>query len=125
LVLSRASRAVAPRARWYRLYAVRPVPGSSASLGGYFVHTQDVVRANGLDQEEPSNELKDELWLRVQVAARQLYRRRTLGLILETTDGRSAHITGGAPRTVVTGRPSEFMCWTYGREGVADVTLRH
>ncbi|MBC7760295.1 MAG: maleylpyruvate isomerase family mycothiol-dependent enzyme [Candidatus Saccharibacteria bacterium] len=98
--------------------------GHRHALGEYFVHTQDVVRANGLDQEEPSNELEDALWLRVQVAARQLHRRRRPGLVLETTDSRSAQVTGGTPGTFVTGPPSELLCWAYGREGVADVTIR-
>lgn len=98
--------------------------GYRHALGEYFVHTQDVVRANGLDQEELDTELEDALWLRVQVAARQLHRRRTPGLVLETTDGRCAQVTGGAPGIVVTGAPSELMCWAYGREGVADVTIR-
>lgn len=99
--------------------------GHRHALGEYFFHTQDVVRANGLDQEEPGNEVEGALWMRVQVAARQLHRRRTPGLVLKTTDSRSAQVTGGAARTVVNGRPSELMCWAYGREGVTDVTIRH
>lgn len=98
--------------------------GHRHALGEYFVHTQDVVRANDLRQEEPSNELEDALWLRVQVAARQLYRRRSPGLVLATNDGRSAHVTGSTPMTVVTGPPSELMCWVYGRAAVADVAVR-
>ena len=98
--------------------------GHRHALGEYFVHTQDVVRANGVDQEKPGSSLEDALWLRVQVAARQLYRRRTPGLVLESTDGRSAHVTGGATKTVVSGAPSELMCWVYGRQGVAAVTIR-
>ncbi|MEO6606040.1 MAG: maleylpyruvate isomerase family mycothiol-dependent enzyme [Aeromicrobium sp.] len=98
--------------------------GHRHALGEYFVHTQDVVRANGLDQEKPGTDLEDALWLRVQVAARQLHRRHTPGLVLETTDGRSAQVTGGAPTTFITGCPSELMCWAYGREGIADVTIR-
>ncbi|OFE18755.1 hypothetical protein BA895_00730 [Humibacillus sp. DSM 29435] len=99
--------------------------GHRHALGEYFVHTQDVVRANGLRQEEPSQELEDALWLRVQVAARQLLRRRSPGLVLATEGGRSAHVTGRTPMTVVTGPPSELMCWVYGREAVAEVTVRH
>ena len=94
------------------------------ALGEYFVHTQDIVRANGVDQEQPDSPLEDALWLRVQVAARQLHRRRTPGLVLETTGGRSAHVTGGATKTVVSGAPSELLCWVYGREAVAAVIVR-
>ena len=98
--------------------------GHRHALGEYFVHTQDVVRANGLDQDTPDDELEDALWLRVQVAARHLHRRRTPGLVLERPDGRSAQVTGRAPRTVVKGAPSELMCWVFGREAVAHVTVQ-
>lgn len=99
--------------------------GHRHALGEYFVHTQDVVRANGLRQEEPNDELEDALWLRVQAAARELHRRGSPGLVLETRDGRSAHVARRPPMTVVTGLPSELMCWVYGRQAVADVTIRH
>lgn len=98
--------------------------GHRHALGEYFVHTQDVVRANGLDEDRPDHELEAALWLRVQVAARQLHRRLTPGLVLQCPDGRSAQVTGRAPLTVVTGAPSELMCWVFGREDVADVTVR-
>lgn len=97
--------------------------GHRHALGEYFVHTQDVVRANGLAREEPGEELEEALWLRVQVAGRQLHRRAP-GIVLESADGRSAQLTGGAPTTVVRGAPSELMCWVYGRRQVADVTVR-
>lgn len=93
------------------------------SLGEYFVHTQDVVRANGLDQDSPDDGLQDALWIRVQVAARLLHR-RTGGLVLERMDGRSARITAGTPAVVVQGEPTELICWVYGRASVADVRVR-
>ena len=98
--------------------------GHRHALGEYFVHSQDVARANGLDQEKPGSSLEDALWLRVQIAARQLHRRRTPGLRLDSTDGRSARVTGGPTRTVVSGLPSELMCWVYGRGALAAVTVR-
>ncbi|MEP7331544.1 MAG: hypothetical protein ABI692_05590, partial [Terracoccus sp.] len=99
--------------------------GHRHALGEYFVHTQDVVRANGLRQEGPGDELEDALWLRVQAAARELHRRGSPGLVLKSKDGRSALVARRPPMTVVTGLPSELMCWVYGRQAVADVTIRH
>ncbi len=98
--------------------------GHRHALGEYFVHTQDVVRANGLEQDTPDPELEAALWLRVRVAARQLHRRSTPGLVLQCPDGRSAHVTGRAPVTVVKGAPSELICWVFGREAVAEVTVQ-
>ncbi len=98
--------------------------GHRHALGEYFIHTQDVARANGLDQEEPESRMEDALWLRVQVAARQLHHRRTPGLVLESKGRSSAHVTKGPTTTVVSGAPSELLCWVYGRQEVAVVTIR-
>jgi len=98
--------------------------GHRHALGEYFIHTQDVARANGLDQEEPESQMEDALWLRVQVAARQLHHRRTPGLVLESAGRSSAHVTKGPTTTVVSGAPSELLCWVYGRQAVAVVTIR-
>lgn len=38
-------------------------------------------------------------------------------------DGPSAQITSGAAQVVVTGEPTELLCWAFGRESVADVTV--
>lgn len=140
LAATAAHRADRIRRRWSysKLVAkLRSEPGGIAcmpfdrfedhrhALGEYFVHTQDVARANCLPQEEPGKELEDALWLRVQVAARQLHRGRSSGLVLETTDGRSTHVVEGVPMTIVSGPPSELICWVYGREAAAGVTIRH
>lgn len=92
------------------------------SLGEYFVHTQDVARPNGVEQPVPDPQLQDALWLRVQLAAHQLHRRRIPGLVLQRPSGERAQVTEGPIRRVVSGEPSELMCWVYSRRG-ADVEL--
>jgi uncharacterized protein (TIGR03085 family) len=94
------------------------------ALGEYWMHTQDVARPSSVTQPEPDAELQEALWLRVQVVARALHR-RTAGLVLVHPDGRSAEVTRGPARVVVTGEPTELLCWAFGRTSVADVTVSH
>ncbi len=96
--------------------------GYRHSLGEYYVHTQDVARANDLDRQPSEPDVQEALWLRVRRAGLALHW-RTRGLVLARPDGRSVKVTPGAPSLTVTGEPSELMCWVYGRTAVADVTL--
>jgi uncharacterized protein (TIGR03085 family) len=93
-------------------------------LGEYFVHTQDVARAVSLAQPLPDPALEQALWLRLAVAAPQLHRRRTPGLLLVRPDGDRIAVSREAASIEVSGPPSELMCWVYGRTGVAAVSKR-
>lgn len=95
--------------------------GYRHALGEYYVHTQDVVRANELPQEPPSEEMEEALWLRVKVAAAILHLHRTPGLVLVRPNGAQAKATLGRARKFVHGQPSELMCWAYGRRAGVDV----
>ena len=94
------------------------------ALGEYYVHTQDVARPHGVLQQAPDDELQEALWLRTRTAARILRRRLPAGLVLEHPDGRRAASGRGRPVVVVSGAPSELICWVYGRQPVAAVTVR-
>ena len=93
------------------------------SLGEYWMHTQDVARPNQVMQTPPSESLQDELWLRVQKVAATLHRRRTPGLVLSRPGRTSVQVTAGPPRIVLSGEPSELMCWVHGRTTAARVTV--
>lgn len=90
------------------------------AIGEYFVHRQDLIRANDLPPDEIDEPLAEALWLRAGVAARSL-RAFPRGVILEHEDGRRQRI-GFAPDRIVRGRPEELICWVYGRR--ADVEER-
>ena len=94
------------------------------ALGEYYVHTQDVARPHSVLQPTPDDELQEALWLRTRTAARILRRRLPAGLVLEHPDGRRAASGRGRPVVVVSGAPSELICWVYGRQLVAAVTVR-
>lgn len=93
------------------------------ALGEYYVHTQDVARPNGIGQPAVDEDLADALWLRSLAAARTMRRRLPAGLVLAHPDGRRTPIGRGDSRIIVTGPPSELLCWVYGRRSVAAVTV--
>ncbi|MDO5628963.1 MAG: maleylpyruvate isomerase family mycothiol-dependent enzyme [Mobilicoccus sp.] len=101
--------------------------GHRHALGEYVMHTLDVTRANGLPEQPSDPALDEALWRRVLVAARALHVISTPGLELRLPDGRSARIVPRWPgrRVVVTGTPTELMCWVYGRTDAADVEVQH
>ncbi|MDO5052384.1 MAG: maleylpyruvate isomerase family mycothiol-dependent enzyme [Pseudoclavibacter sp.] len=90
--------------------------GYRHALGEYFVHTQDVVRANGLPQIAADDALEEALWRRAGVASGLLRR----GCVLEHPDGRRRR-SGLRPRRLVRGRPAELICWVYGRPAEVEV----
>ncbi|MEZ5094838.1 MAG: maleylpyruvate isomerase family mycothiol-dependent enzyme [Nocardioides sp.] len=132
-----AGRAARIRRRWSYpdlVARLRREPGAIAcmppdrwedhrhALGEYWVHTQDVARPHEIPQPAPDSALQEALWLRAQRAARALHR-RTPGLVLARPDGQRAVVTRGAGHRVVTGEPTELMCWVYGRTAHADVVV--
>lgn len=94
------------------------------SLGEYYVHTQDVARLHGVREPPADDELQEALWLRSCTAARILRRRLPAGLVLEHPDGRRSGDNRGRPEVVVSGEPTELICWVYGRQSVAAVTVK-
>lgn len=96
--------------------------GHRHSLGENYLHTVDLTRANGLPEAQLSDEEQEALWQRCQVAARQLHSRTAAGYVLVSGDGRR-RLIGDRPVCEVTGRPSELICWVYGRGRVADVVV--
>jgi uncharacterized protein (TIGR03085 family) len=98
--------------------------GHRHALGEYYVHTQDVARPHGVRQPTPDDELQEALWVRTCTAARILRRRLPAGLVLEHPDGRRGASGRGRTEVVVSGAPTELICWVYGRQSVASVTVR-
>jgi uncharacterized protein (TIGR03085 family) len=116
------------------------VPGADERLNlvEYFVHHEDVLRAQPGFQPRPiSGELADLLWDRLPLA-RLMLRRAPVGVELIRTDAASAgpdtphqggngrvRITAKArtPMVTVTGEPAELTLWVMGRTSAAQVQL--
>jgi len=119
-------------------YSLFALPGADerANLVEYFVHHEDVRRAQPDWQSRPiSSELADLLWARLGLA-RLLLRRSPVGVELVRADASDAgpgqarqgrngrvRITAKArtPMVTVIGDPAELTLWTMGRTDAAAV----
>ena len=99
-----------------------PLLGEAIDLHEFFVHHEDVRRANGLEpRADPA--LDEALWRIVPVFGRFLTREaRGIEITLETPDGRSRRVRKGARKVLARGRPQELFLWLYTRPAEVDVT---
>lgn len=103
--------------------SVFSLPGvdSFANLGEYFVHHEDVRRAqpDWAPRALPTG-LPDELWKRLGQSARLMYRRVPVGVTLVRTDGPGGTVIArpGAPMLTLTGTAQELLLRSYGRRAV-------
>jgi uncharacterized protein (TIGR03085 family) len=111
-------RAGAPLVPWR-------LPKFRALLNGleYFIHHEDVRRANGLGRRDSRPDLEALAWKTVGLTARRLARRtRPFGLEVSQPSGPSRQF-GKAPRAVLIGEPTELVLYLSGRRGAADVRI--
>ncbi len=111
-------RAGAPLIPW-RLPRIRNV------LNGleYFIHHEDVRRANGRDPRAPMADLEALSWRMVRFSARRLARRiRPYGLELVRPDGGRRRYGSGGTATL-NGPATELVLYLGGRRASARVTL--
>lgn len=99
-----------------------PVIRSFLNLNEYFVHHEDVRRANGEGPRTDRPELDDALRpVAARMAGIQLWRAKIDVELVDHT-GRSIARRGQAPARVV-GRPGELLLWLNGRAAVADLAF--
>jgi uncharacterized protein (TIGR03085 family) len=110
-----------PPLGFFRIGWVRSFP----NLNEFFVHHEDVRRANGMDPRTLTPELEAALWRNVRRGSRYLSRRlRDAGLEIEwtgTSERRRAR--PGEPTARLSGRPSELLLYVFGRQSAADVAV--
>jgi uncharacterized protein (TIGR03085 family) len=96
----------------------------AANLAEYFVHHEDVRRAQPQWQpRELSPELNAALWSRIRLPAR-LSLRRIPAVVTVTSPGFGSVITGrGGPAVELTGPPGELLLFLMGRQAHARVEL--
>jgi uncharacterized protein (TIGR03085 family) len=110
-----------PPPGFFRIGWVRRVP----NLNEFFVHHEDVRRANGLDPRTSAAALDEALWRNLGTAPWFLARRlRGVGLELERagTD-QILRARRGKPTVRLTGLPGELLLYLFGRQGAADVEV--
>jgi uncharacterized protein (TIGR03085 family) len=95
-----------------------------ADLMEWFVHHEDVRRANGRPPRDGLDDVDAALWAFLRMGGRVLARRIDgLGLELRSTAGDSISVRKGAPLVRMIGRPSEMLLFLTGRTDHADVEL--
>jgi uncharacterized protein (TIGR03085 family) len=110
-----------PPPGFFRLGWVRSFP----SLNEFFVHHEDVRRANGLGPRPLAHDLEAALWRNVRRGRRYLSRRlRGAGLAIEWA-GRAELLTvrAGEPTARLSGAPGELLLYLFGRQDAAHVQV--
>ena len=110
-----------PPRGFFRLGWVRRFP----NLNEFFVHHEDVRRANGRGPRTNSPEMDVALWHNVSRARWFLTRRlRCAGLELEWAGtANTVRARRGEPTVRIVGLPGELLLYLFGRQGSAQVEL--
>ena len=110
-----------PPRGFFRIGWVRRVP----NLNEFFVHHEDVRRANGLDPRTNSAALDEALWRNVGFApwflARRLRGVRARARVGGDHPGPAS--TSRKPTARLTGLPGELLLYLFGRQGAAKVEV--
>ena len=110
-----------PPAGFFRIQWVRDL----ANLNEFFVHHEDVRRANGRGPRGLTSAMDAALWRNVRRGGRYLSR-RLHGCGLEVhwagTDER-VRVRSGEPRARLSGPPGELLLYLFGRQTAAQVDL--
>ena len=108
----------APRVPW-QLPGVRTLVNG----GEYFIHHEDVRRANGRGRRPDRPDLDEMCWRTVGFTGRLLARKiRPNGVELRRPDGARRRF-GAEPRVAIVGEPTELALYLSGRRGAAEVTV--
>ncbi len=96
-----------------------------ASLNEFFVHHEDVRRANGLTPRTNEQAMDEALWRNVRRAPWLLARRlRGAGLEVEWAGtGRTVRARRGEPAVRIAGPPGELLLYLFGRKEAAQVEV--
>jgi uncharacterized protein (TIGR03085 family) len=108
-----------PPIGFFRLEWVR----SMANLNEFFVHHEDVRRANGLGPRSLTPAMDAALWRNVRRGGRFLGRRlRSCGLEIDWV-GERVRVRPGEPVVRLSGAPGELLLYLFGRQGAAQVDV--
>jgi uncharacterized protein (TIGR03085 family) len=110
-----------PPIGFFRIGRVRSLP----NLNEFFVHHEDLRRANGRGPRTLTTALDAALWRNVRRSSRYLTRRlRGAGLDVEWPGtGEKMSVRSGEPRARLSGPPGELLLYVFGRQAVAQVAV--
>jgi uncharacterized protein (TIGR03085 family) len=105
-------------------WSIFGLPGMDKALNTaeYFVHHEDVRRAQpGWEPRPPDAVLDEQLWRRLRGAARLIMRKVPAEVTVVRPDGKTLLIIKGGKRARVHGPVGELVLWVFGRVDVAQV----
>ncbi len=110
-----------PPSGFFRIGWVRSFP----NLNEFFVHHEDVRRANGLGPRTLAPELETALGRNVRRSSRYLGRRlRDAGLEIEWGGtSERLRVRPGEPTALLSGPPGELLLYVFGRQSAARVEV--
>lgn len=100
-----------------------PLRADSVNVHEYFVHHEDLRRANGAGPRDISPELQRALWKRLQHFGARLIRRSPVGVDITTPEGAEMRLHGGTPSVRLRGAVPELFLYLFGRREVAVVSV--
>jgi len=102
---------------------VRPID-DGANTVEFFVHTEDVRRANGREPRPTDEALERWVWPRVRRQAKLMFRRVPAYVrLVPEGGGQPAYVGKGGPTIGVHGRPTELLLLAYNRKDAANVRV--
>jgi uncharacterized protein (TIGR03085 family) len=110
-----------PPVGFFRIGWVR----SLANLNEFFVHHEDLRRANGLGPRSLTPAMDAALWVNVRRGGRYLSRRlHGCGLEIEWAGtGEPVMVRPGSPTARISGMPGELLLYVFGRQAAAQVEV--
>jgi len=110
-----------PPPGFFRIGWVRQLP----SLNEFFVHHEDLRRANGRSARKNERAMDEALWRNASRGAWLLARRlRGAGLeLVWPGTAQTVRARRGEPAASITGPPGELLLYLFGRQGVANVEV--
>ena len=95
-----------------------------ANLNEFFVHHEDVRRANGQGSRSLTPAMDVALWRNVRRGGRYLSRRLACGLEIQWAGtNERVRVRSGEPTALLSGLPGELLLYFFGRQSSAQVEV--
>jgi uncharacterized protein (TIGR03085 family) len=93
-----------------------PIVGDKANLAEFFVHHEDVRRAQPEWEPRPEDRARDDaLWRPFKLMGRLLFRRSPVGVVLRSAGRDDVVARKGEPHVTLVGLPGEIVLHAFGR----------
>ena len=93
-----------------------PVLGDKFNLAEFFVHTEDIRRAQPTWEPRDDDPARDDaLWNPLKTMGRLLFRKSPVGVVLRSADREDIVVKKGTPGVILVGQPGEIVLHAFGR----------